>query len=345
MSSSDLMKYATAAIRGLVVSAPGKKLVVADLSNIEGRMLAWVSDEKWKLQAFRDYDAGTGPDLYNLTAVSIIGGDPWKVPKKDRNVFGKVPDLASGYRGGVPGYQTFAHAYNVRMADYWDVIQRMVATKHVEKAMESVHEGWARAQIAELGISDIEWMASESCKLAWRARHPATVRFWYSVQEAAIAAVQDEGNIYPAGPVSAKAVTYAGKKWLLIKLPSGRYLTYYEPKVSSGEYGDALTYMSLASEEGGTSRAWIRTYTHGGKLTGNICQTLAGDLLKDAEPRCEDAGYKIVLSVHDELVTETLDAPEFSAERLAHLMTVDPGWASGLPLAAAGFETYRYKKD
>ena len=59
----------------------------------------------------------------------------------------------------------------------------------------------------------------------------------------------------------------------------------------------------------------------------------------------EDAGYQIVLSVHDELITETPDSPEFSADRLSELMTARPFWAQDLPLSAAGFEAYRYRKD
>lgn len=343
----DLMKLGAASLRGLVVAPKGKKLVVADLSNIEGRILAWVAGEGWKLKAFREYDDGTGPDLYNITATSIIGGDPWKVSKTNRNVFGKVPDLASGYRGGVPGYQTFAQAYGVRMADYWDTIQANIAEAHILRAQDSVSQPWAIAQINALDISEAEWIASETCKLAWRARHPATVQFWKDIQEAAIAAVRDPGQIFVCGKLQVLARrSKAGHLWLYIKLPSGKYLTYLEPQVSQGDYGDSLTYMSLASEDGKTgSRAWCRTYTHGGKLTGNICQTLAGDLLKENMPAIEAAGYEIVLSVHDEAVAESPDTPEFNGADLASLLSINPPWAQGLPLAAAGFETYRYKKD
>ena len=337
----DLMRLGAAAIRGLVIAPPGKKLAVADLSNIEGRILAWVARELWKLDAFRAYDAGTGPDLYNITAVSIIGGDPWKVPKKVRNVFGKVPDLASGYMGGVPGYQQFAHAYGVRMADSWDTIQAMVDSELVSAAQASVAKPHAKRQITELEISETEWMASEACKLAWRSRHPATVAFWRTLQDAAINAVLHPRVVYHAGPISA----VCRDKWLCLHLPSGRYLTYYDPTVVQGDYGPSLTYMSMASDEGGTSRAWIRTYTHGGKLTGNVVQTLAGDLLKDSLPAIEAAGYAVVLSVHDELVCEVPDTEHYTSDHLAAMMATHPSWAPDLPLAAAGFEAYRYKKD
>jgi DNA polymerase len=49
--------------------------------------------------------------------------------------------------------------------------------------------------------------------------------------------------------------------------------------------------------------------------------------------------------VHDELLTETPDTEKFNADELGRMMATAPSWAQGIPLAAAGFETYRYRKD
>lgn len=625
---TDLMRFGAAALRGIVTAPPGKKLVVADLANIEGRMLSWVSDEGWKLKAFRAYDAGTGPDLYNITATSIIGGDPWKVEKKNRNVFGKVPDLAclgadtlvltgrglvpivsvkktdvlwdgvawvmheglqdngvrsvvnvdgitatpdhlintqgiwrqaqelatnentlhlalgtglasyksltlkedqreaserclcnvpagpnhigclkqtcekgdqlgatsapsekaqtpengigamqtcaltkttdagclieslpqstdaetqqtrhtqttavaaseytpsgrktesnscgtschcpggitqsskwigptptrdtnpatcglslekrtettseksktlkpklpdsanvydllnagprhrfliksnsgwllvhnSGYQGGVAGYQTFAKAYGVRMADHWETIQKMIAPALVEKAKENL-QTFGRASQERLEISDIEWIASETCKLAWRARHPATVKFWYDLQNAAKNAINEFGSVHKAGRyVRVKCVNNQGQRWMLVKLPNGRYITYFDPRLIDG----SITYMGESAEEGKTTRQWIRVFTHGGKMTGNVCQTLARDVLMPALQLAEDRAYLPVLSVHDEVICEVPDTLEYSEKGLIEIMSRELPWSKGLPLAAAGFSCYRYRKE
>ena len=349
---TDLMRYGAAALRGCVVAPPGKKLVVADLSNIEGRMLAWVAGEQWKLKAFREYDAGTGPDLYNITATSIIGGDPWKVPKVDRNVFGKVPDLASGYQGGVAGYQQFAKAYNVRMADHWETMQRMLSQEIIEKARRNHSQAWGQESQASLEISDTEWTASEACKLAWRSRHPATVKFWYDLQDAAKNAIRCWGDVFTAGQyIKVRCVTFKGQRWMVVGLPSGRFLTYFEPRLvksrqrKDGTWEYSITYEGEAAEEGKTTRMWSTIYTHGGKMTGNVCQTLARDVLTPALQEAEADDYLPVLSVHDEAVCEVPDDERYTAGALISILAKDRSWTKGLPLAAAGFETYRYKKD
>jgi DNA polymerase len=77
----------------------------------------------------------------------------------------------------------------------------------------------------------------------------------------------------------------------------------------------------------------------------NVVQATARDVLAHGMLLADKAGYEVCLHVHDELITETPDDPAYSAEGLSALMAENPGWSLGLPLAAAGFETYRYKKD
>ena len=67
--------------------------------------------------------------------------------------------------------------------------------------------------------------------------------------------------------------------------------------------------------------------------------------MADNMPSIEDAGYDIILSVHDELLTEADDNQSFSARHLSELLATNPEWAKGLPLAAGGFEALRYRKD
>jgi len=92
------------------------------------------------------------------------------------------------------------------------------------------------------------------------------------------------------------------------------------------------------------TRKWERISTYGGKLAENVTQAVARDVFAANLPAMESAGYVPVLLVHDEAVTETYDAPCFDAQGLVDIMTRAPAWAEGLPLAAAGYETRRYRK-
>lgn len=89
----NVMELCTSAVRGCLVAEHGKKLVIADLSNIEGRMLAFLAGEEWKLDAFRDFDKGIGHDLYKLAYARSFGKAPEDVTGDERQL-GKVMELA-----------------------------------------------------------------------------------------------------------------------------------------------------------------------------------------------------------------------------------------------------------
>lgn len=330
--TDNVMELTSSAIRGCIVAPAGKKLVVADLSNIEGRVLAWLAGEGWKLQAFRAYDKGTGDDLYKLAYAKSFGCRADQVDKEQRQI-GKVQELALGYEGGVGAFLTFAATYGIDLEGTAEHAIEAIPPSIRAEAVSALD--WTREQKRPtFGLSDRAWIVCDSFKRAWRYRHPAITTFWRDLQEAAVLAVGNAGSTYTCRGLRLRRD--AG--WLRIRLPSGRFLCYPAPAVDeSGK----LSYMGVNQY----SRKWSRIATYGGKLAENVTQAVARDVLASAMPAIEAEGYAIVLSVHDELLTETPDSADYSSDHLAALMSTNPPWAEGLPLAAAGFEALRYRKD
>lgn len=292
IASVDDAQFASDALRGCIVAAPGTKLVQADYSNIEGRIVAWLADERWKLDAFAAFDRGEGPDLYNVTYARAFSVDVDTVTKGQRQE-GKVIDLAGAYQGWVGAYQTFATLYRIEATDQ-QAARRMGA---------------------------------------WRDAHPATRAFWPRLERNVRLAIAKPGGVFE---VNDKITVVFRKPWLGIRLPSGRVLCYPHARLE----GDEIWFKGQSQY----SRGWSDQQTYGGKLTENITQAIAADLLWGAVAKAEANGYPVVLRVHDELLTEPRDEPRFSVAGLVALMTDTPPWAEGLPIAAAGFETHRYHK-
>ena len=328
----DVMELASSAIRSCIVAPPGKKLVVADLSNIEGRDQAWLANEEWKLKAFRDFDEGNGPDLYKLAYSKSFGVAPDKVSKDQRQV-GKVQELALGYEGGVGAFATFAGAYGIDLEDLAIKVLELADEELVAKA-DKFLEWTIKDKRPRYGLSDDAFVACDVLKRAWRDAHPNISGYWGRLKNAVVQALYTRGQTYTTLGLKIKAA----KSWLLITLPSGRSLCYPSPKIMED---GSITYMGVDQ----FTRKWTRIYTHGGKLFENLCQAIARDVMAANMPLIEAAGYQIVLTVHDEIIAEAPDSPEYNVDHMASLLATPPSWAQDMPLAAAGFETYRYRKD
>ena len=326
----DVMGLCTSAIRGVIVAPPGRKLVVCDLSNIEGRVAAWLSGEAWKLDAFRDFDAGTGHDLYILAYAKSFSCDPEYVTK-DQRMIGKIQELALQYGGGANAFATFARAYGIDMDDMATKAKAVLPSETWDSASSLLK--FMQKQGATSDLSDLAWTACDSFKRLWREAHPAIVRYWTTLDHAAAHAINNPREETEAGLCGLEM----RGKWLRIRMPSGRYLCY--PDIDRGE-NDKLSYAGIHQ----FTRKWTRVDTRGPKLLENLTQAVSRDILAHGLRLAEAEGYRIVLSVHDELIAEVTDTPAYSVQGLAACMSATPDWASDLPLAAAGFETYRYKK-
>ena len=290
----DVMALASSAIRGMIVAPKGRKLVISDLANIEGRVLAWIAGEEWKLKAFREYDAGTGPDLYRLIYSRSFNVPLESVTKANRQI-GKVQELALGYQGAAGAFGSMAALYGVVLPE--DEVKAIVK--------------------------------------AWRRANARIASLWYEVENAARAAVLNKGEEFQAG-----LLTFDRKgAWLRCRLPSGRYLSYSAPVVDTDT--GKITFTGVNPY----TKVFERLKTYGGKLVENATQAVARDVLAWALPRVEQARYSVVLTVHDELITEADDHPVRNAAALGALLAQGEDWTDGLPLAASGFEAYRYRKD
>lgn len=170
---------------------------------------------------------------------------------------------------------------------------------------------------------------------SWRDANPEIVKFWYAVEKAAIETVKDH-NDRSVGRIGFQFA--ANTLWIV--LPSGRRLAYIKPKLQPNRFGR----MALTFEGLGANNKWTRGETYSGKLTENITQATARDLLAEAMRRMELAGLDIVGHVHDEVILE-VPKGSMTVDDICAIMNRNPAWADGLPLSSAGYTGNYYYKD
>ena len=168
----------------------------------------------------------------------------------------------------------------------------------------------------------------------WRYSNPAIVRLWWDVDKAATACVRERTEAETHG------VRFAYQSGILfITLPSGRRLAYVKPRMGVNRYGaESVTYEGV-----GEQKKWLRLESYGPKFVENIIQATARDILAETMLRLDEAGYRIVMHIHDEVVIEAPDTT--SLEDVCEIMGRTPAWADGLLLRADGYVCDFYKKD
>lgn len=170
---------------------------------------------------------------------------------------------------------------------------------------------------------------------SWRDANPEIVKFWYAVEKAAIETVKDH-NDRSVGRIGFRFS--ANTLWIV--LPSGRRLAYIKPRLQPNRFGR----MALTFEGLGANNKWVRGETYSGKLTENITQATARDLLAEAMRRIELAGLGIVGHVHDEVILE-VPKGQYTVDDVCSIMNQNPKWAEDLPLSSAGYTGAWYYKD
>lgn len=342
----NVMELCANAVRGCIIADEGKKLCVSDLANIEGRVAAWMAGEEWKLDAFRAYDdvigrdakgkkIRRGSDLYKVSYANAFKIKPHEVDdgadSGPQRQIGKVMELMLQYQGGVGAFLTGAASYSIDLSDMAKKALPEIPRHVIEQATYWWDESVKRKLTYDL---DREvFLACDGLKRLWRLAHPRISSMWDDLEDAARNAIDSKGKTYHCRKLS----FIRTGNWLRMVLPSGFYLCYAAPRVKdNGE----ISYMGMNQY----SRRWSRLKTYGGKLLENAVQAASRDIMAWNMPVVEEYGYPIITHTHDELVTEPVDDPRFTADKLSLLLAANPDWALDLPLAAGGFESYRYKK-
>lgn len=168
---------------------------------------------------------------------------------------------------------------------------------------------------------------------AWRRANSKIVAFWYELEDAIKRVITSRNDSAMCNSIEVRR----DGAWLRLVLPSGRSLCYAQPQIVDRQ----ISYLGMNNY----TRKWERITTYGGKCFENVVQATARDLMVHNVKLCADACYTPVLTVYDEIVAEVPDFPAYNSAKLEQLLATVPEWAPGLPLAASGFETYRYRKD
>lgn len=306
--------------RGLFTARPGHELLGVDYSSIEAVVAACISGEQWRIDAFL-----AGRDIYLESASRITGKSyEWYMQnggKKhpDRQKIGKPAELGLGFGGWVSAWLQF------------------------DKTGELTEEE-IRGHI-----------------LNWREASPAIVEMWggqvrgkpwapeskecYGLEGMAILALLNPGQEY-----SYRGITYFYEcDRLYCRLPSGRHITYHEPRLSPSqrwEEQQSISFMGWNSNPKKGSLGWVRMELYGGLMFENVVQAIARDVMANGVLNCEERGMPVVLRVHDEVVSE-VPAGSRTIDDMVSALTDLPTWCRDWPIRAAGWDgpKRRYQKD
>jgi hypothetical protein len=326
------------ALRDALLAPPGWMLVVADSSQIEARVVAWLAGETRLLDTFRRNDQ-TGGDFYSDVGSQFFGR---KLSKKDTPVERQTSKSMVLGLGFSMGWQKFAGellkgmlgAPPVQFSDarQYGVDVFAFESKPFGRDGETCGDR-VRALLetgVRLGYKDLLVHCAVTAYFVglYRSSYSRISGLWYAMNDALAVMEDPEGD-----PVQVRrrlgcieVMRHALRK------PSGMVLRYPGLRRRGNDY----TYL------GGASGREV-TKVYGGLLTENVVQSLARDVVAEQALWVRAAGHRVVTTTHDEIVA---CVPETQAEQvLAEMLGImrrPPKWCADLPLNASGAVARRY---
>ena len=306
-----VMVVLSSLLRSMLRAADGHTFIAGDYSQIEARVLAWLADEAELTELFR-----SGGLVYETMGAFIFGKEVDEIGKDSfERQIGKNSVLGAGFQMGADRFAEQVHEQTGIVLDRGD---------------------------ADTGAPDIAKAAIDG----YRALYPRIPAFWQGINNAAMGAVSAPGTVQHCGVRGSVRFTMRGDiLWCI--LPSGRKLAYFSPELRMralpAPWQDvekmALSFVGVDS----LTRKWKRQHTYGGHLTENVVQAIARDIMAEAMLALDAAGYPVILTVHDEVITEP-QSGHGDVTAFVDIMTTLPVWAEGLPVTAEAWQGQRYRK-
>jgi len=330
-------------LRSMFRAEPGSVFMAADFSQVEARVLAWIAGQDDLVELFR-----TGGKIYETMASYIFKVPVDEIGKDSfERQIGKNSVLGAGFQMGADRFAEQVREQTGITLDRGGIFATCFSCRYQERVkdyMIGVGTCW-RCGKNTVECDTMEDMAAKAIN-GYRTLYSKIPAFWEGINAAAIKATTTPGKTFDVGASPTPIRFSVRGEFLWCRLPSGRFLAYAKPEVMDRSLPapyehvvkPALGYVGVDSMTG----KWRRHWTYGGHLTENVVQAMARDLLAGAMLRLRREGYAPILTVHDEVITET--KPNASFERFMQLVTIVPKWAEGLPLAGEGWTGERYRK-
>jgi len=219
--AGDVMEMLSSALRGAVIPADGRDLIVADYAAIEARCVLWEANATEALLIFLRTDT----DIYCDMATGIYGFEVRKKDHPNERQFGKQAVLGLGYGMGFITFLLTCRKYDITFSveqvkgilkDHYDKYMDWVTNYLFPKPAKNPTPEQQKKDVARMRQAakvryrliekreDPKAIIHELALMkytvdVYRSRYPEVKKFWSDLEEAAISAVEAWDKIIDAG--------------------------------------------------------------------------------------------------------------------------------------------------
>ena len=328
------MEAFSSVLRSCIIPGRVNKFYCADYAAIEARGNAWVSGDVLQLTAFRNNEP-----IYEKMATLIYGRTITKSDKVERFV-GKTAELAAGYGMGSDKFKATCASAGVIISD--ELAEKTI--KLYRELHAPIVASWRNLENAAIeAVKTGEVVSTNKTK-------------WFTKNNFLFCELPSGRRLAYYGPEIRKEKNIWREKRIKKLFEQLKTVPDSESELRQKKTTEILSLKSSIRERpfvwretlyhwgvDPLTKKWVCAGTYGGKISENVVSGICRDIMAEAMVRIDQAGYNIVLSVHDEILAETKkdfgDLKEFE-----NLMSRNPKWAEGLPISVEGWTGTRYRK-